>query len=174
MGRGSDKQLQVSGNNKLLGCYRHTCIFFHLNVTIALAMPPSSCIRLHVADTPIPWTSIHPFHSPRKNFAQKNRHFAHLAPVTDSDYVTRRLGQRSLEYVTYIMWSTGGLVYIGELTLTTLEYFCRPTYFFVNIFVHGDQRFFRFEIIINVLDSSFRFIWIPMLWVYGLPRIIHF
>ena len=24
-----------------------------------------------------------------------------------------------------------------------------------------------FEIILNVLVSSFRFIWIPMLWVYG-------
>ena len=27
--------------------------------------------------------------------------------------------------------------------------------------------FFKFEIIINVLSSSFRFIWIPMLDVYG-------
>ena len=27
--------------------------------------------------------------------------------------------------------------------------------------------FFQFEIIITVLVSSFRFIWIPMLWVYG-------
>ena len=38
---------------------------------------------------------------------------------------------------------------------------------------HGDQRVFwkirsnQFEIIINVLVSSFRFIWIPRLWVYG-------
>ena len=29
------------------------------------------------------------------------------------------------------------------------------------------KGFFQFEIIINVLVSSFRFIWIPMLWVYG-------
>ena len=29
------------------------------------------------------------------------------------------------------------------------------------------KGFSRFEIIINVLVSSFRFIWIPMLWVYG-------
>ena len=29
------------------------------------------------------------------------------------------------------------------------------------------KSFFKFEIIINVLVSSFRFIWIPMLWVYG-------
>ena len=28
--------------------------------------------------------------------------------------------------------------------------------------------FFQFEIIMNVLVSSFRFIWIPMLWVYDL------
>ena len=28
------------------------------------------------------------------------------------------------------------------------------------------KGFFRFEIIINVLISSSRFIWIPMLWVY--------
>ena len=141
VGRGSGKEPQVSKNYILLVCYRHTCIFFNLKVTIALAMPPSSYIRLHVADTPIRWTSIHPFHSPRKNFMQKNRHFAHLAPVTDSDYVTRRLGQRSLEYVTYIMWSTGGLVYIGGLTLTTLEYFCRPTYFFY-IFLYMETKVF--------------------------------
>ena len=29
------------------------------------------------------------------------------------------------------------------------------------------MEFFQFEIIINVLDSSFRFILIPMLWAYG-------
>ena len=29
-----------------------------------------------------------------------------------------------------------------------------------------DGYFFQFEIIINVLVSSFWFIWIPMLWVY--------
>ena len=27
--------------------------------------------------------------------------------------------------------------------------------------------FFQFEIIINILVGSFRFIWMPMLWVYG-------
>ena len=44
-------------------------------------------------------------------------------------------------------------------TLTAPKYFC------IN---HGNQRFFiQFEIIINVLVSSFRFIWIPMLWVYS-------
>ena len=37
---------------------------------------------------------------------------------------------------------------------TLLEYFCKN---------HGDQRFFQFEIIINVLASSFRFIWIPVM-----------
>ena len=32
----------------------------------------------------------------------------------------------------------------------------------------GDPRcFFQFEIIMTVLVSSFRFIWIPVLWVYG-------
>ena len=31
----------------------------------------------------------------------------------------------------------------------------------------GTKRFFKFEIIINVLVSSLRFIWIPMLGVYG-------
>ena len=30
-----------------------------------------------------------------------------------------------------------------------------------------NKRFFQFEIIINVLASSFCFIWIPILWVYG-------
>ena len=32
---------------------------------------------------------------------------------------------------------------------------------------HGDQRFFQFEVMINVLVSSFRFIWIHKVWVYG-------
>ena len=32
---------------------------------------------------------------------------------------------------------------------------------------HVDQRVFKFEVIINVLVSSFRFICIPVLWVYG-------
>ena len=38
-----------------------------------------------------------------------------------------------------------------------------------NIFVKimDSKGFFQFEIIINVLASSFRFIWIPMLWVYA-------
>ena len=31
---------------------------------------------------------------------------------------------------------------------------------------HEYQKFFQFDILINFLDSSFRFIWIPMLWVY--------
>ena len=44
------------------------------------------------------------------------------------------------------------------LTLKTLRYFC------IN---HGDQRiFFQFEIMINVLFRCFRFVLIPMLWVY--------
>ena len=41
---------------------------------------------------------------------------------------------------------------IGVVTLTTLKYFC------IN---HGDQRGFLFEVVINVLVSSFRF----MLWI---------
>ena len=49
-------------------------------------------------------------------------------------------------------------VAVIQLTLEILKYFC------IN---HGDQRFLQFEIIINVLVVSFRFIWIPMLWVYG-------
>ena len=44
------------------------------------------------------------------------------------------------------------------LPLTTLEYFC------IN---HRNKRVFQFKIIINVLVSSFRFILLPMLWVYG-------
>ena len=43
------------------------------------------------------------------------------------------------------------------LTLTTLKYIC------IN---HGDHRvnwYMQFEIIINILVSSFRFVWIPML-----------
>ena len=42
--------------------------------------------------------------------------------------------------------------------------------FYADIFFgkyHGDQWFVQFKIIINVLVSSFRFIWMPMLWVYG-------
>ena len=38
-------------------------------------------------------------------------------------------------------------------------------YYYIN---HGDPRdFFQFQNIIIVLVSSFRFIWTPMLWVYG-------
>ena len=59
-------------------------------------------------------------------------------------------------YVTHSMrhW----LMILCLLTLTTLKY--------VGI-NYGDQRVFWFEIIKDVLVSSFRFIWIPMLWVYG-------
>ena len=32
------------------------------------------------------------------------------------------------------------------------------------------KGFFQFEIIINILASYFRFIWIPMLWVYDLYK----
>ena len=45
-----------------------------------------------------------------------------------------------------------------QVTLTARRYFCID---------HGAQRVFRFEIIITVSVSSFRFIWLPMLWVYG-------
>ena len=44
----------------------------------------------------------------------------------------------------------------------------------IYVKIHGDQRFFRFEIIINVLISSLRFIWIPMLWVYDHCRYCYF
>ena len=38
----------------------------------------------------------------------------------------------------------------------------------------GDQRlFFHFEIIINVLGSSFLFVWIPIVWVYGHYIYVH-
>ena len=45
-----------------------------------------------------------------------------------------------------------------SLTLKVLKYL---------LYKPKDQRPFQFEIIITVLVSSFRFIWIPMLWVYG-------
>ena len=52
-----------------------------------------------------------------------------------------------------------------SLTLKALKYLC------IN---HGDQRvFFKFEITINVLFSSFWFIWIPMSWVYGRQKYVH-
>ena len=44
-----------------------------------------------------------------------------------------------------------------------------PLSYNAEIFLYKPLRpkcFFQFEIIINVLVSSFRFIWIPMLWVY--------
>ena len=47
---------------------------------------------------------------------------------------------------------------IIPLYLTTLKYFCLS---------HGDKRVFSFKIILNVLVTSFRCIWISMLWVYG-------
>ena len=43
----------------------------------------------------------------------------------------------------------------------------------LEIFVYKTWRpkfFIQFEIIVNVLDSSFGFIWIPMLWVYATLR----
>ena len=41
-------------------------------------------------------------------------------------------------------------------------------YWDINLYSAEDQRgVFQFEIIINIIVSSFRFIWIPMLWVYG-------
>ena len=46
----------------------------------------------------------------------------------------------------------------------------------LNIFLYKPWRpkgFFQFEIIITVLVSSFRFIWIPMLWVYGHYKYFH-
>ena len=36
------------------------------------------------------------------------------------------------------------------------------------------KRFFQFEIIKNGVDSSFLFIWIPMLWVYGHYKYFNF
>ena len=36
------------------------------------------------------------------------------------------------------------------------------------------KEFFQFKIIVNVLDSSFRFIQISMLWVNGLWKYFHF
>ena len=50
-----------------------------------------------------------------------------------------------------------------KVILTTEEVI--TTTFKVNTL--GAKGFFQFEIIINALISSFRFIWIPMLWVYG-------
>ena len=50
------------------------------------------------------------------------------------------------------------------ITLKTLKYFC------IN---HGARRVFQFEIIINSLVSSFCFIWIPLLWVYGHYKYLH-
>ena len=34
--------------------------------------------------------------------------------------------------------------------------------------------FFYYEIVINILVSSFRFIWIPVFWVYGHCKYFHF
>ena len=48
---------------------------------------------------------------------------------------------------------------------------CSAEFFYKNL---GGQRvFFQFEIIINVLVRSFRFIWIPMLWVYGHEKYVY-
>ena len=52
-----------------------------------------------------------------------------------------------------------GICQTKNVTLTKMKYVS------IN---HGHQRcFFQFDIIINVLVSSFWFIWIQMLWVYG-------
>ena len=48
----------------------------------------------------------------------------------------------------------------SSLTLWTLGYFSKKN-------LQTKVGYIQFEIIINVLVGSFRFIWIPMLWVYG-------
>ena len=50
-------------------------------------------------------------------------------------------------------------------SVTTVKYFCIKL---------GGPIFFQFEIIINVLVSSFCFILIPMLWVYGYYKCLIF
>ena len=59
-------------------------------------------------------------------------------------------------------WQIKTDIYVtSALALKALTYF-RNNYW--------EQFFFQFEIIINVLFSSFRFIWIPILWVYDLYK----
>ena len=64
-----------------------------------------------------------------------------------------------LESNVYVISWYHGYVPINALSLTTLKYVC------LN---NGNKRcFFQFEVIINVLVRSFRFIWIPRLCVYN-------
>ena len=71
--------------------------------------------------------------------------------------------------------TTGCLLRCGESSGLTDLFFSTQVVlaskinpFSVEIFLHKPWRpkGFQFEIIINGLVSSFRFIWIPMLWVY--------
>ena len=69
------------------------------------------------------------------------------------------------------VWHTWASFYISENRLnspTTKDFVKKITmklvYQYMAIFY---IFFFQFEIIINVLVSSFCFIWIPMLWVHG-------
>ena len=62
--------------------------------------------------------------------------------------------------------------YINQFSRFQRALLCWLTLKSLNIFYlkHGDQRakgFIQFEINKNVFLSSFRFIWIPMLWVYN-------
>ena len=63
--------------------------------------------------------------------------------------------------VLYLNISAHNIIGVSIATLKALKFFR------MNRGKRGDQRVFQFEIIINVLVSSFWFIWIPMLCVYG-------
>ena len=55
----------------------------------------------------------------------------------------------------------------ADLKSAQILLFAFKTDFTKTLCVGRPKGFFQFKITINILVSSFRFIWIPMLWVYG-------
>ena len=73
-------------------------------------------------------------------------------------YVTNQMTVTLILYsATHIVTATF-ITRVNPLTLKALNIFIKPW---------RPRGFIQFEIIINVLVSSFWFIWIPMLWVYN-------
>ena len=73
---------------------------------------------------------------------------------------------RGLHHDTTIYAVTEDLMYKKDL-LIKITAFTPSSAEFLNKNLGRPKGFFQFEIIINVLIGSSRFIWKPMLWVYG-------
>ena len=77
-----------------------------------------------------------------------------------------------------MQWSKKGIQWLGSKNNHHLRHLYEYTRFSVFTLIltimtyylcinHADQGFLQFQLITDVLVRSFRFIWIPILWVYG-------